>query len=170
MEKLDRANKVAETGERIVLFAGFALLVIVYVNLFFPHLLSIQIDSFRGALVGELFIWLSLGLRKRNRGVAVLILLIWMTDTVLKYVLNGGIPLGPLFVRSTLAIGLCVGIAGCFLFRALLQSSEHDRELADRIRASIPKISRVRIITFCLVSVAGFGVYASELFRMFIAV
>ena len=143
---LDRANGIAEIGERIVIFIGILHIIIVYSNILFPDFLPIDMDTLRGSIMGVLLLWLSLGIRRRSGVIAVITLLAWGIDTLLKYVINSGIASGPLFTRSVIAIALLVGIVGCYMFRALSKSNEND---------SIPTISYARIITFSVLSVVG---------------
>ena len=145
---LNKANTIAEAGERIVIFAGIIHIIIVYFHLLLPGFLPIDMDPFRGSIMGVLFLWLSLGIRKRNREIAVITLLAWGVDTALKYILNAGIASGPLLIRSSVAIGLCIGIVGCFMFRALLKSNRYNEVFSNEIIGSIPKIGHARIVAF----------------------
>jgi len=166
LTKSNKATKISEVGESVVLFAGVIHIIIVYSHLLFPGFLPIEMDILRGSLMGVLFLWLSLGIRKRNRAIAILTLVAWGVDTILKYVLNSGIAFGPLFIRGSVALGLLIGIVGCCMFRALLRSNKDNEEFSNEIKGSISEISRARIITFSILSVVGLGAFVVELHRV----
>jgi len=165
---LDKANSIAKTGENIVILAGIIHIIIVWSNLLFPDLLAIEMDTLRGSLMGILFLWLSLGIRRRNRVIAIITLIAWATDTLLKYVLNSGIASGPLFIRAGLAIGLFIGIVGCFMFRSVQKSNRDKEAFSKEIIESIPPIDHARIIIFSALSIVGLGAFVSELYRILI--
>jgi len=123
---LYEVNKIVRASEYFIIIVGVIHLVVIYANWLFPDLLRIEMDPLRGSLMGVLLLWLSLGVRKRNSFIAILVMITWIADTVLKAILNSGLASGPLMIRSTIAIGLLISIVGCLKFRALLKSSENE--------------------------------------------
>lgn len=155
-ESLYDVNKIIKVSEYFTTFLGVIHLVIVYTNWLFPDLLRIEMDSVRGSIMGILLLWLSLGVRKRNSFVAIIILIAWGVDTGIKAILNSGIASGPLITRSAIAIGLLVSVVGCLKFRAILKSSENI-SFTNGIIRSIPKIEHARITAFSILTVVGLG-------------
>jgi len=166
LAKSNKATKISEAGESVVLFTGVIHITIVCSHLLFPGFIPIEMGILRGSFMGVLFLWLSLGVRRRNRAIAVITVIAWGADTVLKYILNSGIASGPLFVRGGVTLGLLAGIVGCCMFRALLKSSKSDRKFSNEIIGGIPNISRARIITFSILSLIGLGAFVVELYRV----
>ena len=156
-DPLNKASTIVRFGEGFIIFAGVIHILVVYSNMIFPDLLSIEMDTLRGSIMGVAFLWLSLGVRKRSSLIAIITLLAWGLDTLLKYAINSGIASGPLMTRSIIAMGLLIGIVGCLMFRSLPKPSESHKE-------SIPKIGRVRIVIFSIFSVIGLGAAVSTLF------